>query len=79
MDRALYYSKYYGPAFGSDLLLGVKENDASKEYDFGHCIQRSYEKKIRDTEDKFLIEDYEIFQIIKTREWQNFLINLTLN
>ena len=53
MDQALFYGDYYGPAFGSDLLLRVKENDDLKEYDIGHCIQRSYEKKIRDTEDKF--------------------------
>jgi hypothetical protein len=65
MNQALFYRDNYGPAFCSDLLLGVKENDDSKEYNIGHCIQLSYDKTIRDTEDKFLVEDYEVFQIIK--------------
>ena len=28
------------------------------------CNHQYYEEKIRDTEDKFSIEDYEVFQII---------------
>ena len=30
-----------------------------------YCGGNYYEKKIRDTEDKFFVEDYEIFQIIR--------------
>ena len=63
----MYYIKY-GPTFSTDLFLGVKKDDdgskGPKEYNISRCIQRSYEKKIRDT-GNFLIEDYEVFQILK--------------
>ncbi|CAG8733072.1 16318_t:CDS:1, partial [Funneliformis caledonium] len=44
-----------GPSFSSDLITygGVR----------GYCKKNSYEKIIRDTEDFFFIEDYEVFQI----------------
>src|SRR5581483_2143580 len=64
-NEALIYSVGCGPAFSTDLILRVKESDGSKEYNVSRCIQRSYEKKLRDTEEFFSIEDYEIFQIIK--------------
>jgi len=37
------------------------------DYDCCQRKQQSYEKKIRDTKDKFLTEDYEVFQIIKKK------------
>ena len=37
----------------------------SGEYNFINCVQQSYKKEIRDTKDKFFIEDYEVFQISK--------------
>ncbi|GBB90174.1 hypothetical protein RclHR1_17050002 [Rhizophagus clarus] len=76
-DRALYYGSKYGPTFDYDLEIyvddeidGHKEYDSDNiirntEYNFIRCKQRSYEKKIRDTDDKFFIEDYEVFRILK--------------
>ncbi|GBC34398.2 BTB/POZ protein [Rhizophagus irregularis DAOM 181602=DAOM 197198] len=65
MDRALVYSNFSGPAFSSDLGLYVNGKDDLCNYNIHKCAQFRYEKKIRDTDDDFLIEDYEIFQIIK--------------
>jgi hypothetical protein len=64
-DRALFYHSGCGPTFDYDLLLCMEENDDLGEYDCCKCEPNSYEKKIRDTEDIFSIEDYEVFQIIK--------------
>ena len=49
--------------FNHDLAL-CSTNEA-KDYDEVYCKNFAYEKKIRDTEVKFSIEDYEVFQIIK--------------
>jgi hypothetical protein len=64
LNRALFYCDEFGPAFGTDLVIYVKDNDCLKEYNSSGCKQRSYEKKIRDSV-KFSIDDYEVFQIIK--------------
>ncbi|CAB4429976.1 unnamed protein product [Rhizophagus irregularis] len=56
IKRALNYSRLFGPSFGDGDLFLCGNN---------RCNQRDYEKKIRDIEDKFLIDDYEVFQIIK--------------
>ena len=64
MDEALIYCNEFGPTFGSDLMLRAKGPDDT-EYNFILCEQQSYEKKVREAEDKFLIEDYEVFQVIK--------------
>jgi hypothetical protein len=61
---AFYYSTCRGPSFG-DGDLKLCGNTRTKDYDEIYCKQKCYEKKIRDTEDKFSIEDYEVFQIIK--------------
>src|SRR5256885_2067672 len=45
-NEALFYCNEFGPAFSSDLLLEVKEDNDSREYNIGSCIQRSYEKKM---------------------------------
>ncbi|GBC03054.1 hypothetical protein RclHR1_04970008 [Rhizophagus clarus] len=65
---ALFYSKMVGPMFGSDLEIGVKGGNYSTEYNFCRSRKLHYEKKIRNTDDCFLIEDYEVFQIIKRRD-----------
>jgi hypothetical protein len=68
IDFALYYHSRFGPTFGDDDIdIFVEGEDGSKEYSIYKCKQQSYEKKIRDEEDKFLIEDYEVFQIIKKK------------
>ncbi|POG60563.1 hypothetical protein GLOIN_2v1884232 [Rhizophagus irregularis DAOM 181602=DAOM 197198] len=64
-DYAVGYHNRSGPSFNDDICLVVKEKNDSKSYDFNKCMQSSYEKKIRDTEDEFLINNYEIFQITK--------------
>ncbi|GET66987.1 BTB/POZ protein [Rhizophagus irregularis DAOM 181602=DAOM 197198] len=67
IDKALYHYEYYGPAFGCfDLRLSYR-SDISKTNQFNSniCKQANYDKRIRDTEDKFYIEDYEVFQITK--------------
>ncbi|EXX65217.1 uncharacterized protein OCT59_027405 [Rhizophagus irregularis] len=52
---ATYNSVENGSSFsGSDLNLRDK---------IGSCSQRSYENKIRETADNFLVEEYEVFQI----------------
>ncbi|EXX68515.1 uncharacterized protein OCT59_029153 [Rhizophagus irregularis] len=63
-DHALFCGSNVGPKFGTDDFDMIAMED-SKEYEYLRCLQRSYEKKIRDTEDKFSIEDYEVFQIIE--------------
>jgi hypothetical protein len=65
MDGAVFYASYVGPSFGSDIDIYVRNGIDSKGFDYCRCKQSYYEKKIRDTEDLFLIEDYEVFQIIK--------------
>ncbi|GES90303.1 BTB/POZ protein [Rhizophagus clarus] len=65
-EYALFYDNNFGPTFGKvDIDMRVLESDDSEEYDLCRCEQASYEKKIRETEDEFSVEDYEVFQIIK--------------
>ncbi|EXX53057.1 uncharacterized protein OCT59_029383 [Rhizophagus irregularis] len=67
-DKALYFSDLCGPSFGSsDLKLSVTIRygvKSSNPYDLNICKQEYYEKKIRD-DNKFYIEDYEVFQLIR--------------
>ena len=64
MDKASYNCDYFGPTFGED---DFDIYGSLNDYDCCQCKQQSYEKKIRDTKDKFLIEDYEVFHIIKKK------------
>ncbi|EXX51361.1 hypothetical protein GLOIN_2v1868421 [Rhizophagus irregularis DAOM 181602=DAOM 197198] len=52
-----------GPKFGHDIIIGAQ--NAFTDYDVAQCKKHYYEKKIRDSEGEFIIEDYEVFQIIK--------------
>src|SRR6266542_5010546 len=64
-NGAFYYDTCRGPSFGNtDLFLhcGISRND-SNNYNWNYCILSNYEKNIRDTNDCFSIEDYEVFQI----------------
>ncbi|CAB4438892.1 unnamed protein product [Rhizophagus irregularis] len=63
MDYALSYSNTYGPTFSYDMAIFVNEGNDSESYNCCRCQQKRYEKKIRDSEDLFLIEEYEVFQI----------------
>ncbi|RGB28706.1 hypothetical protein C1646_715453 [Rhizophagus diaphanus] len=66
MNRAINYHKTHGPSFGRDDLkiLCSASNDVSP-FNYNRCEQTDYEKRIRDTEEFFDIEDYEVFQIMK--------------
>ncbi|PKC76256.1 hypothetical protein RhiirA1_406532, partial [Rhizophagus irregularis] len=66
MDKALYYPGWHGPSFGSsDLQLSVSiGGNKSNNFDYNICKQTYYEKRIRNTENLFYIEEYEVFQII---------------
>ncbi|PKY30761.1 hypothetical protein RhiirB3_449981 [Rhizophagus irregularis] len=67
INRDLFYHARSGPAFNRDLYIGVEgPADNSKEYDFSICVKNIYEKEIRNTKDAFSIEDYEVFQIVKS-------------
>ncbi|UZO05062.1 uncharacterized protein OCT59_025423 [Rhizophagus irregularis] len=60
---AVHYYYTNGPCFGSDIIIGASSE--SVNYNTIKCRKFYYEKKIRDTEDSFLIEDYEVHQITK--------------
>jgi hypothetical protein len=62
--HAFFYGTCRGPSFGDGDLMLYGSNRI-KDYNDIYCKQKYYEKKIRDTEDKFSIKDYEVFQIIK--------------
>ncbi|RGB27281.1 hypothetical protein C1646_799185 [Rhizophagus diaphanus] len=61
---ALNYGAKRGPCFGNDII--IEATSESVNYKIIQCYQFYYKKKIRDTEDSFLIEDYEVHKIIKT-------------
>ncbi|PKK59931.1 hypothetical protein RhiirC2_762254 [Rhizophagus irregularis] len=67
MNNTFSYPNWCGPSFGSsDLKLSVPGlYSTSTSYNFNICKQEYYEKKIRDTEDEFNIEEYEVFQLIR--------------
>jgi hypothetical protein len=58
---ALQYHYKKGPSFGSDII--ISSNSESTNYNNVWCRKCYYEKKIKDAEDQFLIEDYEVYQI----------------
>ena len=65
-DYAVDYSYMCGPKFGNDLTIYSKKKFLNyRNYNVSFCKQCYYEKKIRDTEDNFSIEDYEVFQLVK--------------
>ncbi|GET03202.1 carbohydrate-binding module family 13 protein [Rhizophagus clarus] len=61
--RAIENSPALGPSFGCDDLY----LNGYYSYDKSFCrYSRCYDKAIRETEDYFTVEDYEIFQIMKS-------------
>ncbi|GBC28926.2 carbohydrate-binding module family 13 protein [Rhizophagus irregularis DAOM 181602=DAOM 197198] len=54
-------SAYSGPSFGVGDLKLYGDNC----YDESSCCNFDYEKPIRDTKNRFSVEEYEIFQIMK--------------
>ncbi|EXX66950.1 uncharacterized protein OCT59_025327 [Rhizophagus irregularis] len=51
-----------GPYFGKDIIIYSSADQL--DYERIHCRRQYYEKKIRDSEDYFSIEDYEVFQAV---------------
>ncbi|GBC49110.2 BTB/POZ protein [Rhizophagus irregularis DAOM 181602=DAOM 197198] len=65
MNKAFYYCNNHGPSFGdTDLRLKYSWlSESTIPFNENICKQVDYEKSIRDTEDNFYVEDYEVFQI----------------
>ncbi|PKY20089.1 hypothetical protein RhiirB3_433306, partial [Rhizophagus irregularis] len=68
--RALDYSTLCGPQFGPDLTVNSSSffniNEcANFNFCVSYCKRNYYEKRIRDNENDFSIEDYEVFKIIR--------------
>lgn len=61
-NKAFYCNANNGPDFGNIILWTPNE---STDYTGMVCKKRHHEKRIRDTEGEFIMEDYEIFQIFK--------------
>ncbi|CAG8652709.1 5084_t:CDS:1, partial [Scutellospora calospora] len=63
-EFAIYDGVKFGPSFGKgDLEFSCIENP--KE---GFCRQHCYDTQIRFTKDRFLIEEMEVFRVIKSRK-----------
>jgi hypothetical protein len=63
-NYAIWNQSYYGPYFGyyDIAIFAINEH---KNYNMMFCRQTYYEKNIRDSNNRFSIEDYEVFQIVK--------------
>ena len=64
-DRAIVYRNRRGPQFGRDIIIQVRNDETAEDYNVIRYKKSFYEKKIRNTEGDFSIEDYEVFQIIE--------------
>jgi hypothetical protein len=68
--KSLLYNFCNGPTFGGyDLRISYngdyyRYGMDEEPFNYNICKQTNYEKRIRNTEDKFHVEDYEVFQII---------------
>ncbi|EXX57599.1 uncharacterized protein OCT59_024787 [Rhizophagus irregularis] len=62
--HAIDNRSYHGPSFGNgDLIIWGLDIDAFSHY-CSSC-KSSYEKSIRETDDRFSVEEYEVFQLMK--------------
>jgi hypothetical protein len=61
--QAINYLPHLGPSFGPDDLIVYGGREHSFNNCNSHCGRFSYEEQIRETEEKFSIEEYEVFQI----------------
>ena len=67
-SEAAFNNEYYGPSFGFRDLILYGNNFYKKSY----CRKDNYEKSIREIDDKFSVEEYEIFQIILLIQLQQY-------
>ena len=63
--HAIFYRNDYGPCFDDD--IEIFSSDETTDYNTIFSKKKCYEKRIRDTADKFSMEDYEVFQIIRNK------------
>ncbi|CAB4417778.1 unnamed protein product [Rhizophagus irregularis] len=63
-DHAIYCNSNNGPRFGDDIVIHASCGYCTNYNDI-RCKKTYYEKKIRDIEGNFSIDDYEVFQIVK--------------
>ncbi|GBB93344.1 hypothetical protein RclHR1_02150031 [Rhizophagus clarus] len=62
--HAIDNRSYYGPSFGNgDLVIWGLDSNTLCNYCYAR--KNSYEKSIRKTEDRFSIEEYEVFRLMK--------------
>ncbi|GBC12371.1 uncharacterized protein OCT59_025932 [Rhizophagus irregularis] len=59
-SKAICSASDCGAYFYDDLVMW-----GNNFYNSSHCRKSSYEKQIRNTENKFFVEEFEVFQIIK--------------
>ena len=64
INRALYYHNQCGSYFGEDIMIYHDSNEL-ENYNTINYKKNFYEKKIRDIEGEFSIEDYEVLQVVK--------------
>ncbi|GBB88598.1 hypothetical protein RclHR1_15150003 [Rhizophagus clarus] len=62
-NHAVNYNYTHGPYFGQDIIIW--SINQSTDYTTTRYKKGCYENMIRDSEDDFSIEDYEVFQLIK--------------
>ncbi|RHZ60560.1 hypothetical protein Glove_352g62 [Diversispora epigaea] len=66
--RAIFQHKRFGPSFGRRTRKkkqDLKMIDMGMKIPASSCKRNSYEKKIRESDKPFFVEDYEVFQVIK--------------
>ncbi|UZO05046.1 uncharacterized protein OCT59_025407 [Rhizophagus irregularis] len=64
IDYAIYCRYDHGSRFGDDIVMHASGGECAYYNDI-RCKKVQYNKKIRDTEGNFSIDDYEVFQIVK--------------
>ncbi|CAB4412222.1 unnamed protein product [Rhizophagus irregularis] len=62
-NHAVFYDAEHGPQFGCDIY--IYSSNESTDYSTISCDEEYYDKMIRDTNNVFSIEDYEVFQILR--------------
>ncbi|GES93589.1 BTB/POZ protein [Rhizophagus clarus] len=74
-DAALWFNDVTGPYFGNDIVI-YSSNNNSQNYDVIYYKEVFYEKKIRDSENGFTIEDYERIQRFASFLWNGILTSI---
>ncbi|EXX65421.1 uncharacterized protein OCT59_025351 [Rhizophagus irregularis] len=62
-NYAIFYKYEHGPQFGGDIVMS--SSNEFIDYETISYQQDDYEKKLRDSDGVFSMEDYEVFKIVK--------------